>query len=255
MGTSKIHPAGTPNARQFLEIVLETKWLYLLLNLFTASVPLIRSFEPRIAYYKSFGSLSKAMLIWSGFFLIWDIWYTDLGVWGFTPDYLSGVELFGLPLGEYLFFITVPFACVFIYKCMELFFPDGIMSVAVANRVSQILIPFTLVVGLMSLDKLYTAATFLLLGVALIYVAWIARCAWLSRFYESYIIALLPFFFKNGILTGSFLESQVVWYNDAENLGIRLATIPFEDIFYGMLLILGIVYFYEKFEATRKSNL
>ena len=80
MGTSKIHPAGTPNARQFLEIVLETKWLYLLLNLFTASVPLIRSFEPRIAYYKSFGSLSKAMLIWSGFFLIWDIWYTDLGV-------------------------------------------------------------------------------------------------------------------------------------------------------------------------------
>ena len=195
------------------------------------------------------------MLIWSGFFLIWDIWYTDLGVWGFTPDYLSGAELFGLPLGEYLFFITVPFACVFIYKCMELFFPDGIMSVAVANRVSQILIPFTLVVGLMSLDKLYTAATFLLLGVALIYVAWIARCAWLSRFYESYIIALLPFFFKNGILTGSFLESQVVWYNDAENLGIRLATIPFEDIFYGMLLILGIVYFYEKFEATRKSNL
>lgn len=255
MGTSKIHPTGTPNARQFLETVLETKWLYLLLNLFTLSVPLIRSFEPRIAYYKSFGSLGKAMLIWSGFFLIWDIWYTDLGVWGFTSDYLSGVELFGLPLGEYLFFITVPFACVFIYKCMELFFPDGIMSVAVANKVSQLLIPFTLVVGLMSLDKLYTAATFLLLGVALIYVAWIARCTWLPRFYESYIIALLPFFLKNGILTGSFLESQVVWYNDAENLGIRLGTIPFEDIFYGMLLILGIVYFYEKFEATRKRRL
>jgi hypothetical protein len=84
MGTSKIHSSGTPNARQFLETVLETKWLYLLLNLFTVSVPLIRSFEPRIAYYKSFGSLGKAMLIWSGFFLIWDIWYTDLGVWGFT---------------------------------------------------------------------------------------------------------------------------------------------------------------------------
>ena len=56
MGTSKIHPTGTPNARQFLETVLETKWLYLLLNFFTVSVPLIRSFEPRIAYYKSFGT-------------------------------------------------------------------------------------------------------------------------------------------------------------------------------------------------------
>ena len=138
---------------------------------------------------------------------------------------------------------------------MELFFPDGIISVAVANRISQLLIPFTLVVGLMSLDKLYTAATFLLLGVALIYVAWIARSAWLPRFYESYSIALIPFFLKNGILTGSFLESQVVWYNNVENLGIRLGTIPFEDIFYGMLLILGIVFFYEKFEATRKCRL
>jgi len=77
----------------------------------------------------------------------------------------------------------------------------------------------------------------------------------LPRFYESYIIALLPFFLKNGILTGSFLESQVVWYNNEENLGMRLGTIPFEDVFYGMLLILGIVYFYEKFEATRLSRL
>jgi lycopene cyclase domain-containing protein len=138
---------------------------------------------------------------------------------------------------------------------MELFFPDGLMSPKVAAKISQLLIPFSLVVGIMSLDKLYTAATFILLGVALIYVAWIAKSHWLPRFYESYIIALLPFFLKNGILTGSFLESQVVWYNNEENLGIRLGTIPFEDVFYGMLLILGIVYFYEKFEATRLSRL
>ena len=63
--------------------MLETKWLYLLLNLGTLSVPLLRSFESRIAYYKTFGSLAKAMLIVSGFFLVWDIWFTELGVWGF----------------------------------------------------------------------------------------------------------------------------------------------------------------------------
>ncbi|MEQ9231795.1 MAG: lycopene cyclase domain-containing protein, partial [Cyclobacteriaceae bacterium] len=42
----------------------------------------------------------------------------------------------------------------------------------------------------------------------------------------------------NGILTGSWIEGQVVWYDDEENFGIRLGTIPVEDAFYGMLLLM-----------------
>lgn len=229
--------------------MLETKWLYLLLNIGTISVPLIRSFESKVAYYRSFPALFKSMAIVSGFFLIWDIWFTHMGVWGFTSDYLSGIEAFGLPLGEYLFFITVPFACVFIYRVLIYFFPNDLMSEKVSLTLSNLLITFSLAMGVLNYDKWYTASTFLLLGITLFLLVRVIKVDWMHRFYPAYAVALLPFFLKNGILTGSFLETQVVWYNNAENLGVRLGTIPFEDVFYGMLLILGTIFFYEKFQS------
>jgi lycopene cyclase domain-containing protein len=230
--------------------MLETKWLYLLLNLGTISVPLLRSFENKVAYYKSFPALFKSMAIVSGVFLVWDILFTDMGIWGFTPDYLSGIELLGLPLGEYLFFITVPFACVFIYRVLQYFFPGNLMTPKTASYFTDFLMVFSLAVGITSYEKWYTVTTFLGLGTTLFLLKRVAKVDWLHKFYPAYGIALLPFFLKNGILTGSFLETQVVWYNNAENLGIRLGTIPFEDVFYGMLLILGTVFFYEKFQRS-----
>jgi lycopene cyclase domain-containing protein len=53
---------------------------------------------------------------------------------------------------------------------------------------------------------------------------------------------LIPFWIINGILT----VLPVVWYNDLENLGIRLGSIPADDIAYNLAMLLGIVTIYER---------
>lgn len=71
----------------------------------------------------------------------------------------------------------------------------------------------------------------------------------MGRFYFAYLFVLIPFFIVNGILTGSFIDEPIVWYNNEENLNIRLGTIPVEDAFYGLLLILNSIVIAEMLET------
>ena len=52
----------------------------------------------------------------------------------------------------------------------------------------------------------------------------------MGRLFLSFPLILIPFLIVNGILTGSFIEDEVVWYNSSGNLGIRILTIPVEDV-------------------------
>ncbi len=71
----------------------------------------------------------------------------------------------------------------------------------------------------------------------------------MGRFYVAFAAILIPFLIVNGVLTGLFLEEPVMWYNDKENLGIRLGTIPVENVFYGLLLLTMNVSIYEWLKA------
>lgn len=226
-------------------------YLYLILNIFTVSFPLVRSFENRVQYYKNWYALFSSIILTGVFFLIWDHWFTVIGVWEFNPRYILGIYFFELPLEEWLFFLTVPFACVFIHEVLKYFVPKIIFA-PVAKPVTFVLIILFLLIGLLNLDKWYTSVNFLVASAVLLIHYLQFKTTILGRFYLTYSVSLIPFLLVNGILTGSYLAEPVVKYNDMENLSLRLFTIPIEDIVYNMTLLLMTISFYEFIRSKKQ---
>ena len=229
------------------------KLTYFWIDFLTIIIPFVFSFHPKISFYKNLKSFLIANVLIALLFIGWDILFTKIGVWGFNSDYISGIYFFNLPLEEILFFICIPFSCVFTYHCLNLFF-----EIRWKQKTESIFVLFfsalLLFTGMYFYTNLYTSYTFISLGIILILLKYIMKINWLAKLIIIYPILLIPFFIVNGTLTGSGLQEPVVWYNDSENLGIRLFTIPLEDVFYGFELVLLNIFLYEYFKSKFNSN-
>lgn len=213
--------------------MLDGPYTYLLLNIGTLFFPLVLSFDKKVAYYKTWKFLFPAIAIVGAFFIIWDVWFTKNGVWGFNEAFLVGIEIIYLPLEEWLFFVTIPFACVFIYECLRGWFNIQ-LNKGLLNALTFGGAGLLAVFAILNYEKAYTSITFSLLAIFLIAQRILFKNEIERNFYPAYAIAFFPFMLVNGVLTAN----PVVVYNNTENLGIRVTSIPFEDIWYGMLLIL-----------------
>ena len=207
-------------------------------------MPLVASFYPKAPFYKKWKYLWISTLIPAAIFIAWDIGFTAMGVWGFNPHYITGTHIFNLPVEEVLFFICIPYACMFTYFAL-IHFVEKDYLFPHQELISSGLCIFLLVAGIYHIDKWYTGITFLATGGFIAYQMMVLRPRYMGRFYLAFAIILIPFFIVNGILTGSFIDNPVVWYNNEANLGIRVGTIPVEDFFYGLLLLMMNVSIYE----------
>ena len=179
-----------------------------------------------------------------GVFIPWDVIFTINGVWGFNSDYFLGVEILSLPFEEWLFFICIPFACVFTHYAVLLYFPNLKLKKVTTKAISISLVLILFVLALVNYDKWYTLVNFSL-AIPLTWLVYKYNPQLLQHFLLTFLVMLIPFFIVNGVLTGSWIDNEVVWYNDAENLGIRIGTIPVEDSIYAYSMILMNLFFFE----------
>jgi lycopene cyclase domain-containing protein len=218
------------------------------------SIPFLLSFDKKVAFYKYWPALLPSILITGAFFASFDIYFAAKGIWGFNPLYHSGIVWARLPLEEWLFFIFIPYASIFIHFVLKAYFPLIILTDKTTRIITVTLILILASALFAEHDKVYSVTYFSLMAIILL-ISVLQKGKILNSLYISFLVILIPFIMVNGILTGSLIEGEVVWYNPDEISGIRLITIPVEDFAYGFSLIFINLLFMDYFQriiSTRK---
>jgi lycopene cyclase domain-containing protein len=229
------------------------QYYYLFLDLLTLSYPLFKSFERRVNFVRYWPGVFLGIGVMSLLFIPWDAWFTHKQVWGFNERFITGLEIANLPIEEWLFFIVVPFACAFIYEVLNYFLPVPPLK-NIHTKITGVLILVSFILSVVFVDRLYTFTTFSLLTLFLIWHLLVNRSPYLAQFYLAFLIIQIPFLLVNGALTGTFTDEPIVWYNNAENMNLRLITIPLDDIGYNMLMLLIVITVLEEYKARKFSG-
>ena len=223
--------------------ILASKYFYCYILIATIIYPLLQSFESKLKLYKKWKSLLPALLLCVIIHVPIDILFTNLGVWSFNPNYILGIKAFNLPIEEWLFFIVIPYACVFIYEVLNYFFED-IKPMKIVFNLSLVFGVVLILIAAIYYKNLYTCLYFCLASL-ICFIAFYFKPIWWGNFLRSYLITLLPFLVMNGLLTGSFTESPIVLYNLDHIIGYRLLNIPVEDTVYNFVILAEVIASYE----------
>lgn len=218
---------------------------YLIINILIIIVPLSLSFEKNLKFYKKVKSVLKSILIVSSAFIIWDVIATERGDWAFNPDYLTGVKFFGLPIEEILFFITVPYACIFILETVKFYIKEKTLKL---NENILLFISFIIVfISVLNYERDYTFTVSLFTAASILLLKSLGKDLFVSKnFWLTLIISYIPFFIVNYFLT----SIPIVTYNSLSFSDVRFITIPVEDFFYSFSMISMWILFYHLFETT-----
>jgi lycopene cyclase domain-containing protein len=211
--------------------------LYLMLELLIIAFPVALSFDKKMRFYLRWKSVLLSLLLVGSIFITWDILFTRAGIWGFNPAYHASIVIFNLPLEEWLFFVVVPYASIFIHYSIQFVYPRLILSDKTTFLITIFLILVFLTTSVLNANKLYT----LIVSLATLFSLLIGifdKSKVLNRYYITFLVIIVPFTIFNGVFTGNFITGEVFWYNKNYFSDIRISSIPLEDFIYVFSFIL-----------------
>ncbi|MFA5113090.1 MAG: lycopene cyclase domain-containing protein [Candidatus Margulisiibacteriota bacterium] len=215
---------------------------YLLINLAIIAGPFGLSFLPWFRFYRRWPAVLAALAAVGALFIGWDVLVTWRGDWAFNPQYISGLKLLGLPVEEWLFFVTVPYSCLFLYEQMATYLRDATVEINARLYFWLALACFT--GALLNTDRGYTCLVLALTGLIFLSARIYHERVFASRLFWWWMaICMLLFYGFNYILTAL----PVISYAPAAVLGVRVGTIPLEDFFYNFTMLTLYLAVYRRF--------
>ena len=192
---------------------MEKQFTYLFLMVVTIAGPIALSFDKKVAFYKNYRPFLISAGITSLIYIIWDILFTRNNIWKFNDTFILKYKLFNLPIEEYVFFIVVPYASLFIYECIKNYFP----TLKTGGTLTwKIILVFSFLMLLFNISKLYTIITFGLLGLIILFAfIWNTKIFQTisNHLFAAWVVSLAPMSYVNGVLT----SKPSLIYNDTEN--------------------------------------
>lgn len=214
---------------------------YLFFMLIALIIPVVFSFNKKVHLVSKLKYLLPANVFSGVIFILWDVRFTQLNIWRFNSEYTSGITLFHLPLGEWLFFLAVPYFSIAIYEYLKVRFmtfehPNVFLAFSLI-----LLVVFGLVAWV-TREKIFSFFTFFLLTIYFGYTIFRNRFKpHYTKFYMAYFIALIPFLIIRIVQT----ELPILTYNSAHITGGRIFYVPVENLGYFFLLFFMNVTIYE----------
>ena len=224
---------------------------YLIFNIIVFAGPLLFGAMRPFYFINKWKYTIVPILIPAIFFLIWDSIVAD-SHWHFNDKYVLGITFFNLPIEEILFFISVPFACLFTWE-MIIRRSEGkeLLWINKIRLYLYLLIPIG--IWFFISGKHYTGLAISFLGLAVLLDQLLnTNIIFQKRFYLYLLLVIFFTLIFNGYLTWR----PVVTYSVQYQLNFRIFTIPIEDFVYGTALIFMNTSIYQKIinKKERLSN-
>ena len=207
----------------------------LILLLGVAFIPLLFGSGNRIRIFPKVKYFIPAIIFSGAVFLIWDNRFSQIGIWTYNPEFLSGKEILNLPWERWLYYLVISWVSLFVYEWVKIKF-GSLKFDNVSLAISLVLFVLFGLLAYFSRQKLYSFFTFFLLAIYFGYTIFRNRFkSHLTDFYISFIILLIPYF----LLSVIFVKLPVISYNSEYTLQFDLLQLPVENLvgFFFLLFI------------------